>query len=153
MFCANVTEAYPGLSRWMTPKNPCWGLLGRVLPALPCTCSILRLLLFSRSVRSDSLRPHEQQHTRLPCPSPSPGVCSHSCSLSILSYHRLNHMHHYLLYFLGLSQWLRSACSCRRLKETQVRSLGWKDPLEKEMTTRSSTHTWEIPWTKEPGGL
>ena len=34
------------------------------------------LLLFSCSVLSDSLRSHELQHTRLPCSSPSPGVCS-----------------------------------------------------------------------------
>ena len=37
--------------------------------------------------------------------------------------------------------------------ETQVRSLGWEDPLEKEMATHSSTLTWKIPWTKEPGRL
>ena len=37
---------------------------------------------FSCSVMSDSLWHHELQHTRLPCPSPSPGVCSNSCSLS-----------------------------------------------------------------------
>ena len=36
------------------------------------------LLLFSRSVMSDSLWSHELQHTRLPCPSLSPGVCSNS---------------------------------------------------------------------------
>ena len=35
--------------------------------------------------------------------------------------------------------------------ETQVRSLGWEDPLEKEMATHSSTLTWKIPWTEEPG--
>ena len=34
-----------------------------------------------------------------------------------------------------------------------VRSLGWEDPLEKEMATHSSIPTWEIPWTEEPGGL
>ena len=39
-------------------------------------------LLFSHSVVSSSLQAHEQQHTRLPCPSPSPGVCSNSCPLS-----------------------------------------------------------------------
>ena len=33
---------------------------------------------FSRSIGSDSLRPHELQHARPPCPSPSPGVHSHS---------------------------------------------------------------------------
>ena len=40
------------------------------------------LLLFSRSVLSDSLQPHGPQHTRLPCPSPSLGACSNSCPLS-----------------------------------------------------------------------
>ena len=39
-------------------------------------------LLFSRSVMSNSLRPHGLQHAKLPCPSPSLGVCSNSCSLS-----------------------------------------------------------------------
>ena len=37
--------------------------------------------------------------------------------------------------------------------ETWVRSLGWKDPLEKEMATRSSILAWRIPWTEEPGAL
>ena len=39
------------------------------------------------------------------------------------------------------------------MQETQVRSLGWEDPLEKEMATHSSILAWKIPWTKEPGGL
>ena len=37
--------------------------------------------------------------------------------------------------------------------ETQVRSLGWEDPLEKEMPTHSRTLAWKIPWTEEPGRL
>ena len=37
---------------------------------------------FSRSVVSDSLRPHESQHTRPPCPSPTPGVHPNSCASS-----------------------------------------------------------------------
>ena len=37
--------------------------------------------------------------------------------------------------------------------ETRVRSLGWKDALEKEMATHSAILVWEIPWTEEPGGL
>ena len=37
---------------------------------------------FSRSVMSDSLQPHESQHARPPCPSPTPGVYSNSCSSS-----------------------------------------------------------------------
>ena len=39
------------------------------------------------------------------------------------------------------------------VQETQVRSLGWEDPLEKEMATHSSTLAWKIPRTKEPGRL
>ena len=39
------------------------------------------------------------------------------------------------------------------MRETQVRSLGWEDPLEKEMATHSSTLACEVPWREEPGGL
>ena len=39
------------------------------------------------------------------------------------------------------------------MQETWVRSLGWEDPLEKEMATHSSILAWRIPWTEEPGGL
>ena len=39
------------------------------------------------------------------------------------------------------------------MRETQVRSLGREDPLEKEMTIHSSTIAWKIPWTEEPGRL
>ena len=36
------------------------------------------------------------------------------------------------------------------MQEMWVRSLGWKDPLEKEMATHASNLAWEIPWTDEP---
>ena len=39
------------------------------------------------------------------------------------------------------------------MQETQVRSLGGEDPLEKGMATHSSILAWRIPWTEEPGGL
>jgi len=39
------------------------------------------------------------------------------------------------------------------MPETQVLSLGWEDPLEKEIATHSSIIVWEIPWIEEPGGL
>ena len=39
------------------------------------------------------------------------------------------------------------------MRETQVRSLGREDPLEKDMATPSSTLAWRIPWMEEPGGL
>ena len=38
------------------------------------------------------------------------------------------------------------------MQETRVWSLGWEDPLEKEMATHSSIIVWRILWTEEPGG-
>ena len=40
-----------------------------------------------------------------------------------------------------------------KMQDTRVRSLGWDDPLEKEMATHSSILAWRIPWTEKPGGL
>ena len=37
------------------------------------------------------------------------------------------------------------------MQETQVQTLVWEDPLEKEMAIHSSTLAWKIPWTEEPG--
>ena len=37
--------------------------------------------------------------------------------------------------------------------ETRARSLGWEDPLEKEMATHSSILAWRNPWREEPGRL
>ena len=39
------------------------------------------------------------------------------------------------------------------IQKTQVRSLGWEDPLEKGMTIHSSILAWGSPWTDEPGEL
>ena len=39
------------------------------------------------------------------------------------------------------------------MRETQVRSLGREDPLEKEMVIHSSIPAWRIPWMEKPGGL
>ena len=39
------------------------------------------------------------------------------------------------------------------MQETWVRSLGWEDPLEKEMATHSRSLAWGISWTEEPGEL
>ena len=39
------------------------------------------------------------------------------------------------------------------VQETQVRSLGQEDPLEKKTATHSSILAWEVSWTEEPGGL
>ena len=55
---------------------------------------------------------------------------------------------------LWLPGWLsgrESTGNAGDFQETQVRSLGWEDPLEEEMATHSSILAWRIPWTKEPG--
>ena len=39
------------------------------------------------------------------------------------------------------------------MQETQIQSLGWEDPLEIGMATRSSILAWRIPWTEDPGRL
>ena len=39
------------------------------------------------------------------------------------------------------------------VQESRIRSVGWEDPLEKEMAAHSSILAWKIPWTEEPGGL
>ena len=39
------------------------------------------------------------------------------------------------------------------MQDTWVQSLGWKEPLEKEMATHSSILAWRIPWTEKPGRL
>ena len=71
-----------------------WGVA--VVWTFTCLCVLLSLseirttsflwlmhsVQFSRSVVSDSLRPHESQHARPPCPSPTPRVYSNSCQLS-----------------------------------------------------------------------
>ena len=63
---------------------------------------------------------------------------------------------------LGFGLWfclLRASLLAQRVKclpalrDTQVRSLVWEDPLEKEMATHSSILAWRIPWTEEPGRL
>ena len=51
--------------------------------------------------------------------------------------------------FFGGSDGKESACS----KETQVKSLGQTNPLEKGMATHFSILAWRIPWTEEPGRL
>ena len=52
-----------------------------------------------------------------------------------------------------VAQWLRIHLLVQDVWETQVRSLGWEDPLEKQMATHPSILAWEIPQTAEPGRL
>ena len=57
------------------------------------------------------------------------------------------------LYLLRASLVARSGKNLPAVQETWVQSLGWEDPLEKEMATHSSILAWKIPWTGESGRL
>ena len=59
----------------------------------------------------------------------------------------------YPLQYFGASLVAQRVKRLPAMQETWVRSLGWEDPLEKEMATQSSMLAWKIPWTKEPGRL
>ena len=104
----------------------------------------------SRSVVSDSLRPHESQHARPPCPSPAPGVhwdslpssqwCHPAISSSVVPFSKP-----------GSSLVAQTVKRLPTMQETWVQSLGREDLLEKEVAIHSSFLAWKIPWTEEPG--
>ena len=126
---------------------------------------------------SDSLRPHELQHTRPPYTSPTPGVHSNSRPLCWWCHPAISSSvvpisfcpqslpasesspMSQLFAWGGQSTGVSSSLVAQRLKrlpairETWVRSLGWEDPLEKEMATYSSILAWKIPWAEKPGRL
>ena len=49
-----------------------------------------------------------------------------------------------------VAQMVKRLCA---MQETRVQSLGWDDPLEKEMAAHSSILAWKIPWIEDPNGL
>ena len=52
----------------------------------------------------------------------------------------------------SLAQWVKNL-AVQETQETQVRAMGWEDPLKEEMANYSSILAWRILWTEEPGGL
>ena len=54
---------------------------------------------------------------------------------------------------LGASLVAQMVKNLPAMQETQVRSLGWENPLEKGMATHSCYLAWRIPWTEDPGRL
>jgi len=81
---------------------------------------------FSHSVMSNSLQPHGLQHVRLPCPSPTPGACSNSCSLSRWCHLTISSpvipFSSCLQSFpvMGLFQWVRSLHQVAKVSELQL---------------------------------
>ena len=60
------------------------------------------------------------------------------------------HMYMHVYIHIHIAQ---SVKNLPAVQETRVQSLGWEDPLEKEMATHSSILAWKISWTEEAGGL
>ena len=84
------------------------------------------------------------------------GITKSQTRLSDFHFHC--HVHAYkvlsgLLTRIGASLVAQRIKHLPAMQETQVRFLGWEDPLEKKMATHSSVLAWRIPWTEEPGEL
>ena len=80
-------------------------------------------VLFSGSVLSDSLRPHQLQHTRPPCPSPTPGLYSNPCPLSRWCHPTLSSSSpsaFNLSQHLGLFKWVNSLYQVTKVLEFQL---------------------------------
>ena len=104
-------------------------------------------LLFSRSVVSDSSRPHGLQLSRLPCPSPSPRVCSNSCPLSQWCHPTVSSS------VVPFSSCLQSFPASRSFQRSQFFSWAPWQEIERE---RLALETWSLNYwaTKEvPGYL
>ena len=97
-------------------------------------------LKFSRSVMSDSLRPHELQHTRPPCPGEGNGTpLQYSCLANPMD---------------GGAWWAAVHVVARsRTRLSDFTFTFHFHALEKEMATHSSVLAWRIPGMGEPGGL
>ena len=107
-------------------------------------------VIVSRSVVPDSLRPHGLQHTRLLCPWDFPGKDTGvGCHFLLQNYKCMV----WVYSFQRASLVAQSVKNLPVVQETRVQSLGWEDPLEREMATHSSILAWKISWTKEPRGL
>ena len=103
--------------------------------------------LFSRSVMSNSLGPHGLQHTRLPCPSPSPGTCSNSCPL--------NQSHHPTIKACLLDQLLfiepiiRSSCKRHFILTKAASGRDYDYPWTISVLRRSPVAFEGLGWLKE----
>ena len=69
-------------------------------------------------------------------------------TFSFILHHFTNHV-----FLKGASLVAQTVKNLPANQDTRIWSLGWEDPLEKEMTTHSSILAWRIPWTEEPRGL
>ena len=92
----------------------------------------VRMVIIEKSTITNAKEPMEKSE-------PSYTVGGNKCKLS--------------LWGIGVSLVAQTVKHLPAMLETRVQSMGWEDPLEKEMATHSSTLAWKIPWTEEPGSL
>ena len=141
-----------------------------LMRCLPNFINVVGLVQFSRSVLSDSLRPHESQHARPPCPSPTPRVHSDSCPSNQWCHPAISSS------VVPFSSHLQSFPASESFPMSQLFAWGGQSigvsasasvvgyfpsfvllstamVLEKAMATSSSVLAWRIPGTGEPGGL
>ena len=60
----------------------------------------------------------------------------------------------FCLYWVFLvARWVKNLLTMKKTQGMWFQSLGWENPLEKEMASLSSILAWEIPWTEGPGEL
>ena len=107
-------------------------------------CTVIQCSVqFSRSVVSDSLWPHELQHARPPCPSPTPRVHSNSRPSSLWCHPAISSS---VVPFSSCPQSLPASESTLHMRSSSAVTFN-------SMATHSSTLVWRIPWMEEPGGL
>ena len=127
---------------------------------MSATYSYIFLLLFSRSDVSDSLWPHGLQHARLPCPSPTPGVCSMSLQTHVRWVHNAIQPSHplspssppalNLSRHQGLFQWVGSSHQVAKILELQLQhqSFQWifkvDLPYGKDLIKGCWTNQWTL---------
>ena len=111
-------------------------------PGLPVHHQLLEFTQTHVHRVGDAIRPsHPLSSPSPPAPNPSQ---HHSLFQWVNSSHEVAKVFNHLL----LTKHCLSA-----MQETRVRSLGWEDPLDKEIAAHSNILTWKIPWTMEPGRL
>ena len=115
-------------------------------PAQTSTCQVLLLLPDHSSDIITIVSPGPPIENRnLPLTSSS------SALLFVWTYH----LRYYVIYLFVFcfSLVVQTVKQLPAMRETQIQLLDWEDPLEKAMTTHSSTFAWKMPWTEEPSRL
>ena len=128
-----VISFCPSAWKICLPFTSCWALFLSITPTISSGCvghSLFNLGNYLGNLSFSWLADGEGRRQN-----------SYHCNLALLSL------------LLRVSLVAQMVKHLPAMRETRVRSLGWEDPLEKEMATHSSILAWRIPWTKEPGGL